>query len=184
VLYVGRIERSSAWKGIATLLDAMATVVAARPGVRLRMVGAGDAVEQHLDHASRLGIRDLVDFTGPLAGQDLARAYSDASVLVLPSETEAEAFGMVLIEALACGTAVVGTAVGGPPHVIADTAGGLVVPPRDPAALAAALMELLDDDARRSGLARRGREAVLARYTWSTVVDSYEAIIDQVSGRH
>lgn len=183
ILYVGRIERSSAWKGVATLVEAMVRVVQAAPTARLRLVGDGDAVADHVAHAARLGIGDHLEVEGPLTGEALTEAYAQAALLVLPSHTEAEAFGMVLIEALACGTAVIGTEVGGPPHVIADTGGGVTVRPADAGALADAILALLADEPRRRQLARNGRAAVLSRYTWSRAVDRYEEIFDRAYRR-
>lgn len=182
LLYVGRIEHHSAWKGIGTLLEAMVEVAAAHPDVCLRLVGEGDAVADFRTQATVLGLERNVEFVGPLAAADLADMYRSAGVLVLPSETEAESFGMVLIEAMACGTAVVATRVGGPPAVVEDTGGGILADPRSPASLAQAILQLVDDPARRSRLADAGAARVLEKYTWATTVEAYARLIGQVLG--
>jgi len=177
LVYVGRMDRDSAWKGVSTLLQAIGLLAATHPQARLQMVGDGDAVEDHRREVARLGLGDRVEFTGRLDGPDLARAYQAARVLVLASETAAESFGMVLIEAMACGTPVIGTRAGGIPGVIGDTGGGVLAPPRDPAALARAMARLLDDPLEASDLGRRGQEAVQHRYTWRRTADAYDRLV-------
>jgi len=177
LVYVGRIDRDSGWKGISTLLRALRLLALSHPQVRLQMVGDGDAIEDYRREAAELGLTDQVDFLGRLDGTNLARAYQSASALVLASETAAESFGMVLIEALACGTPVVGTRVGGIPSVIEDTGGGLVAPARDPEALAKAIARLLDDPAAAAEMGRRGELAVHQRYTWRHTADAYDQLM-------
>jgi len=177
LVYVGRIDRNSGWKGISTLLRALRLLALTHPSVRLQMVGDGDAIEDYRREAAQLGLADRVEFTGRLDGPDLARAYQSAGALVLASETAAESFGMVLIEALACGTPVVGTRVGGIPGVIEDTGGGLLAPARNPEALAGAIGRLLDDPAAAAAMGRRGQQAVHQRYTWRHTVDAYDRVV-------
>ncbi len=177
LVYVGRMDRDSAWKGVSTLLRAMGILAATHPQARLQLVGDGDAVEDHRREAAQIGLDDRVEFTGRLDGSDLARAYQAASALVLASETAAESFGMVLIEAMACGTPVIGTRAGGIPGVIDDTGGGVLAPPRDPPALARAMARLLDDPVEASNLGRRGQEAVQHRYTWRRTADAYDRLV-------
>ena len=182
LLYVGRIELASAWKGIGTLLVAMRRVLGSRPDVRLRLVGEGDAVPHFREKAKELGIGETVEFVGALHGQRLADAYRRAEILVLPSETEAESFGMVLIEAMACGTPVVASRVGGVPAVVRDTGGGLLTEPGNPASLAEGILALLADPLRRRTLADAGAARVAARYTWDVAVDAYQELIKKLTG--
>jgi len=173
VLYVGRMDRTSAWKGVDVLLDAFAALADDLPGVRLRLVGDGDAVADHRAHAERLGVADRLDCTGARVGQDLVLEMQQGAVLVLPSLTEAESFGMTLIEAMACGTPVVGSAVGGIPHVVSDGTTGLLVPPGDPGALAAACRRLLTDPDTADAFGAAGRRHVVEHYAWPDLTDRY-----------
>ncbi|MEW1907757.1 glycosyltransferase family 4 protein [Kitasatospora sp. NPDC085895] len=172
VLYVGRMDRSSAWKGVDVLIRALAGPTGPA-GARLRLVGGGDAVGDHLALAARLGIADRVEAPGELTGRDLVEAMRTAALVVLPSRTEAESFGMVLVEAMACGTPVVGSAVGGIPGVVVDGGTGLLVPPGDPGALADACRRVLDDGALADRLGVAGRRRAEERYDWRKLTDRH-----------
>ncbi|GAA1930775.1 glycosyltransferase family 4 protein [Nocardioides marmoribigeumensis] len=164
VVYVGRLQRTSRWKGVETLLEALARL--SSPEARLVLVGDGDDVPWLRSRATDLGIADRVVWRGSLHGDDLVHAYQDAAVVVLPSLTESESFGMTLIEAMSCGRPVVGSAVGGIPYVVRDGVDGLLVPPGDATALAAALDRLLSSPSERIRLGDAGRAAAVERWDW------------------
>lgn len=145
VLYVGRVEQSSRWKGLQVLLDALPRLRELVPQVRLEIVGDGDDLTTLQKQAADLGVADVVDWAGRVDHADLPARYRRAGVTVLPSLTESESFGMALAEALACGCPVVGSDVGGIPFVVRDGVDGRLVPPGDPAALAEALAGVLTD---------------------------------------
>ncbi|MFE5937439.1 glycosyltransferase family 4 protein [Streptomyces sp. NPDC056470] len=173
VVYVGRLDRSSSWKGVDVLLHAFAALTADLPEARLRLVGGGDALPDHTALAERLGITDRVEFAGALTGETLLTAMREAAVLVLPSLTAAESFGMVLVEAMACGTPVIGSDAGGIPYVISDGTTGLLVPHNDPAALAAACRRVLRDGDLADRLGAAGRRCAVERYAWPALTDRY-----------
>jgi rhamnosyl/mannosyltransferase len=173
LLYVGRIDRASAWKGLDVLLEAFALLAAERPAALLRVVGSGDALDEQRARARSLGVADRVEFTGDLAADALVRAYQQARALVLPSRTESESFGMTLVEAMACARPVIGSAVGGIPSVVEDGRTGLLVPPGDARALADAARRLLDDDALCAQLGANGRRRVEASYRWPVLAGAY-----------
>jgi glycosyltransferase involved in cell wall biosynthesis len=173
VLYVGRIERSSAWKGIGVLLRAFVGIAERLPSARLELVGDGDAVDGFRRQAAALGIDDRVDFRGVLSGAELVGAYRRASVVALPSLTDAESFGMALVEAMSCGRPVVGSRVGGIPEVVTDGQDGLLVPPDDAASLAAACLRVLTDPGLADRLGRAGRQTALSRFSWSRQLPAY-----------
>jgi len=183
LLYVGRLDRTSAWKGVDVLLEAFALVRLEHPDARLRIVGSGDALEDHREHARVLGVADRVEFTGLLAAADLVRAYQEARLLVLPSRTESESFGMTLIEAMACGRPVVGSAIGGIPSVVEDGRTGVLVAPGDPTALAGACKNLLADDDLCAELGRNGRGRAETTYAWPALVGTYLDLFRSLSGR-
>jgi glycosyltransferase involved in cell wall biosynthesis len=180
LVYVGRIERSSSWKGIGVLLDAMAVLARSHPAARLELIGTGDAVPHWRRRVDELGLNDRVEFRGRLEGESLVAAYADALAVVLPSTTEAEAFGMTLIEAMACGVPAVGSRVGGIPYVIDDGITGLLVPPGDALALSAAVARLYDDPTLRVTLGRQARETVVDRNDWKLQLDRYLDLFDEL----
>jgi rhamnosyl/mannosyltransferase len=177
LLFVGRIERTSAWKGVDVLLEAFALVLRELPEARLTLVGGGDALEDHRKAAAALGILDQTEFRGALRGGPLVEAYQQASAFVLPSTTEAEASPMTVTEAMACKKPVVGSAIGGVPFMIEDGCDGLLVPPGDPERLAAACLRLLLTPELATAMGEHGYRKVKS-LTWASRVAAYEAIFE------
>ncbi len=166
VIAVGRLARQ---KGLPDLLRAFASVARARP-CRLLVLGEGEAREDLLREAAALGIQERVLLLGFRANPF---AYMRRSrVLVLSSLWEG--FPHVLLEAMACGTPVVSTdCPSGPGEIIAHGVNGLLVPVRDPAALAGALLQVLDSESLRDRLARAGL-ARARQFAPDVIVPQYE----------
>lgn len=177
ILFLGRAERS---KGIYELLEAVALLRDAYPAIELAIAGDGqlDAVAQV---AERLGIAHQVKLLGWINAGQRAAELARAAVFCLPSYDEG--LPMSMLEAMAAGKAVLMSAVGGIPEAIVDHGNGLLVPPRDVAALAAALGELLGDPALRQRLARAGRDTVLTCYGTGVVMGKIEAMYSELAGR-
>ena len=157
LLFVGRIQPL---KAPDVLLRAAARLVADDPGLRRRLVvgvlggpsGSGLAEPTHLVRlADELGIADLVRFVPPVDRDELARWYAAADAVVVPSHNES--FGLVALEAQACGTPVVAAAVGGLRTAVRDGVSGLLVEGHEPRDYAAAVRRLLADPAERARLA-------------------------------
>ncbi len=133
--------------------------------------------------ATDAGLGDRVRFTGPLVGEDIARAYARADLLVVPSR--AETFGMVVTEALARGVPIVGSDVGGLPEALGATADGgapgLLVPPEDPVALAGALRRWLTDAVLRERLRNRAQERRAGLGDWSAAVVALSDVLEGVA---
>lgn len=163
---VGRLE---AVKGPDVLLDAFARLAPQVPDARLCLIGDGSQAGALRAQAQRLGIADCVEFTGSLAPEAIRDRLRDAAAYVLPSRSEG--MPVALLEAMACGRACVASSVGGVPEVGAGAA--LLVPPEDPAALAAAMRDVLETPALASRLATAGRAKALA-YSSETALDAYE----------
>lgn len=179
VSFVGRVERSSDWKGINYLLEAMALVVKIYPDARLEIVGGGDAIEDYRNQAQKLGIEDKVDFLGFKTGTELLNAYGRSSVVVLPSVTKAESFGMVLLEAMASGCPVIGSDIGGIPYLIENEKNGLLVLPRNPEKLAQAITRIFDDKALVENMVRGGL-VTAQNLDWQKNKDDYARIFSSL----
>ena len=151
-------------KGLVPLLEAVAKLRTERP-VELTVIGrprAGGRVDRAIE---RLGLRDAVRCVSGISDEDLARQYGEAEVAVVPSLYEG--FSLPAVEAMACGVPLVATTGGALPEVVGrEGETGLLVPPNDPGALAAAVTRLLDDPELRARLGEAGRRRVLHRFTW------------------
>lgn len=180
VLFVGRLASN---KGLLPLLDAFVPLSRHDPSSTLVLVGEDGGMRAAVEAKVReLGLGPRVRITGHLADEPLlAAGFQEARLFVLPSEYEA--FGLVLLEALAHGTPVVASRVGGIPEFIEDGKAGRLVPRLEPGPLGEALLALWDDPEARTRMGRYGREEVVPRYSWDRVVDRLEGIYREVTGR-
>jgi glycosyltransferase involved in cell wall biosynthesis len=171
-------RRLVAAKGTDTLLRA----VAGLPGAwRLRLAGEGPERTALQQLAHQLGITDRVCFDGPIPSAEMVAYLQQLDVLVLPSRTRPnwkEQFGRVLIEAMACETAVVGSDSGEIPHVIGDA--GLIFPEDDVAALRKCLEQLQQNPTLRVKLGQKGRQRVLNHYTQAQVAAQTVAVYHEI----
>ena len=182
VLYVGRMERSSRWKGVRHLLDAVPHVLRSVPDLSVDLVGAGDDVPSLRGYAESKGLEGVVRFHGALTGPALVERYRHATLVVLPSTKAAESFGMVLLEAAACGRPAVASRVGGIPSAVLDGETGLLVPPGNPEALAEAVTVILNDDELARSLGTRAAERAKAEFSWDAKIDATGEILEGVLG--
>jgi glycosyltransferase involved in cell wall biosynthesis len=179
LLTLGRlVER----KGVATVIAALAGL----PAAELVVAGGPDRAGLESDPeyralrdtARRHGVADRVVFTGGVARADVPALIRSADVVVCVPWYEP--FGIVPLEAMACGVPVVASAVGGLTDTVVDRATGWLVPPRDPAVLASALRGLLADPARRAAIGAAGRDRAEQRYTWPRVAAQTEEIYQRI----
>lgn len=179
LLFVGRLASN---KGLLELVEAFRSLAAHDPKATLVLVGEDGGMGAAVDAAvRRAGLVARVRRVGFVADErQLAAAFREARLLALPSEYEA--FGLVLLEALAQGTPVIASRVGGIPEFVPDGKAGVLVPPRDAAALAAALLRLWDDEPTRRRLGAFGRSEVVPKYSWDRVVDQLEQVYREVGG--
>lgn len=147
----------------------MSAVLAApllAPEVRLVFVGDGPLRAVLEAEVRRNGAHSRVRFTGALANRDMPEVYRAADICLLPSLMEATSIAG--LEAMACGVPLVGTRVGGIPALISDDC-GVLVPPQDPEAIAAALNSLAQDLARRQALGAAARRRIELYFTWQEI---------------
>jgi glycosyltransferase involved in cell wall biosynthesis len=167
-------------KSVDVLLRAMPRVLVAVPGARLRVVGIGPE-EEKLAHLRRdLRLEQSVDFLGHIPFEQLTREYRDCALFCLPSRQEG--FGIVFLEAMSAGRAVVACHAAAIPEVVPDGIAGKLVAPGDADALATALIALLRDRERTEVLGRQGAEHV-ERYDAPRVAARFLEAIRGVVGR-
>lgn len=158
LLFIGRLRH---YKGVDVLIRAMACVNA-----HLLVVGTGPMAEPWQNLVRSENLSDKVTFMGDCTEEETLAARAAADIFVLPSTNRAEALGIVQIEAMACGLPVISTELGtGTSYVNRHNETGLVVPPDDPRALAAAINELLANPQRRTQLGAQGRKRVHAEFS-------------------
>ena len=156
VLFIARYKKMYRMKGLYYLIEAIKML----QGVRLRIVGEIEASDNK-----------NIEYVGVKQGKELVEEMQKASLVVLPSLAHMESFGMVLIEAMACQTPVVGTNIGGIPEVIKDGIDGLIVPTQDNNALALAISKILADKDLAIHMGQLGEAKVREQFTWVTRVD-------------
>lgn len=170
VLYVGWIIPE---KGIIDLLDAFRTVHQTLPAARLRLVGPMFESQSFWEsQIAERGLAGLVALVGPITDRrTLIMELQRAAVFTLPSYFEG--FPVSLIEAITLGVPSIATDVGGVPDILDDGRAGLVVPPRDPSALAAAVNTLLQEPHTADLLSKSGATRAKSLYSGEAFVDSY-----------
>lgn len=179
ILSIGRLVPR---KGVDLVIRALAqTVAAGLDDVELVVVGSSGTdgerdpeIERLSRLAAELGVLDHVVFRGQVPRATMPALLRSADVVVCAPWYEP--FGIVPLEAMACGVPVIAAAVGGLADTVVGGVTGTHVPPRDPEAIAAALIELLPDEARRRAYGAAGRARVEARYSWDRVAARSEQI--------
>lgn len=182
---VGAAARMDVWKGLEDFIDAAARVHRARPDVRFILAGGPieglEPYETALRARARAsGLDGVLHFAGWRYGPDTMPAFYQAlDMFVLPSR-EAEPFGLVVLEAMASGRPVIATAHGGPLEIVADGETGLLIEPRNPDALANAIVNLADDPARAAAMGRAGRDRAVSRYGIDRTLQQLQLLYGQV----
>ena len=185
VLFVGRhIER----KGICYLIEAAKYLSADK--FEIRIVGEGDLTEELKAQAAQLeGDKNAASivFTGKLVAPELAREYREANVFVLPAivdhKGDTEGLGVVLIEAMELGLPIVASNVGGIPDVVVNNESGILVPEKDPVALADAIKRIESDPQYTARLLEGARNRIAEHFTWDNITRRQIEIYEQLTNR-
>lgn len=173
LLFVGRLRY---YKRLDTLLRALLYL----PDVRLTVVGDGPMRSEWERLSCTLGLDDRVDFVGAVTDAELPRYYTEAALFVLPAGSRAEAFGIVLLEAMATGLPVISTELDtGTSWVNRDGETGRVVPPDDPAAMADVIREMLADETLRLRMGAAAFRRVNDEFTLPSMALRVEEIYTQ-----
>lgn len=179
------VARLVDWKGHTAVLQALPLVLKAVPNAHYLITGNGPYRSDLEQMVQALGISQHVTFAGFIPDTELPTVYCAADVFVQASratgqETAIEGFGIVYVEASACGLPVVGGRTGGTGEAIADDISGLRVEPHDIEALAAAIIRLLQDRAYAQQLGAQGRARAVAEFDWSIQTARLRTFLQEV----
>jgi len=176
VLYVGRLHER---KGIFYLIDAIKTVKDEIPDIKLYLIGSGDlkgALQKKIEAEDLFG---NTIFIGSVSEEELIKWYNKTEVFVIPSLFEG--FGIVCIEAMACGAPVIGTNVPGIVDIIKNNENGILVKPKNYFELADAIQKLLQDDIFRKRLSENGQKTTKSQFEWRIIskrfIEAYKGVV-------
>ena len=179
ILTVGNlVER----KGHDMVIRALPEICRTASEVTYLIVGDGTYRKRLEEIALEAGVRDRVVFAGKVPDEELAKCYSLCDVFAMPSRArldarDIEGFGLVFLEANACGKAVVAGRSGGIEDAVVDGRTGLLVDPSDPRDIARAVLRLLSDDRLRGALGTQGHDRVQREYTWKIFGERVQGIL-------
>ncbi|MBI5360616.1 MAG: glycosyltransferase family 4 protein [Planctomycetes bacterium] len=169
--------------GIDKLIKAMQIILPEAPDAVLVIGGTGPLEDELKQMAEDMGIDDNVIFTGFIPNEYLAPYYQASDLVVMPTQ-ELEGFGLVTVEAMACGVPVTATPVGGNIEVLSGFDKSLLTAEKDETAIAQTILSLYNDKARMSGIADRCREYVEQNYTWQKVADKLLKLLTPTTINH
>lgn len=185
ILFVGALDKSHSFKGIEYLLKSFAKI--RDNGSCLILVGDGDLKNYYMRLSNKLGIADKTLFVGRVSNLELPKYYAASDLLVLPSITMGEAFGLVLIEAMATGKPVIASNLPGVRTVVDDGVNGFLVKPKDVDGLASKIKYLIENKDVRKRFGIEGRKKVEEKYSWKKIAKklekSYEEILYENTAR-
>jgi len=175
ILFVGRIDRL---KGLDYLIDSAKILQDKKIEFEIELVGDGKDMEMYKERVKEMNLNKKIKFLGRKSPEDTLKHYQTADIFVLPSLDES--FGIVLIEAMACKKPVIGTKVGGIPYVINPNKDGLLVPPKNPQALADAIIKILKNPKLAKQMGEAGYKKVKENFTWSIQVDKTNKLLKEL----
>src|SRR5262245_46630335 len=168
-------------KGLEVAIRALPHLAGKASGARLRIAGAGPEEESLQRLVGSLALEERVEFAGEVSYEAMPQFYRSLDVYLQPSveirhpasgALQAESMGRAIAEAMSCGLPVVASRSGGIPDVVREGASGILVPPGEPASLAAAISRLLDSPETRRAFAEAARRHAVATFSWDSVVEA------------
>jgi glycosyltransferase involved in cell wall biosynthesis len=184
LVFVSSLEPSHAWKGLDAILDALATA-RDRYGISARLTVIGDGADRsrYQRRAADLRLTPSVCFTGRLAGAARDEVMRQAAAQIVYPTTANDGLPTVLLEGWAQGLPVIAAGIGAMTTVVDDGRTGVLAPPADPAALAAAVRGVLRDPAAGQAMGEAARQLVAREYTWPRQVERTDRLLRELTGR-
>lgn len=180
VLFVGVISKAHAHKGIDQLIKAFKIVLNEFEDIYLILVGGGDMIPDYKKLCKEINIENKVLFTGFVDEEEIIDHYRSSDIVVLPSTTIQEGFGITLIEGNACEKPVIGSKIGGIQYIIKEGENGLLVPPKNPELLANSITKLLKDEKLAGKMGKNGRKLVENYYNWDRIAKIIEKVYQEL----
>ncbi|MDD5527395.1 MAG: glycosyltransferase family 4 protein [Patescibacteria group bacterium] len=177
ILFVGGLDKAHYFKGVDVLLDSLSLLAKNNQAWQAEIVGGGDLRPQYENQARELGIADKIIFSGKASDKELPKKYQQADCLVLPSVNRGEAFGIVLLEAMASGIPVIATDLPGVRKVFTDGAEGLLAKPGDARDLQNKIKFLMENPAKRQAMGEAARELAEEKYSRNKISDKLIGIL-------
>jgi len=172
IFFLSVLDEYHRYKGLDDLLKALQIAKQEIPMIKLTVGGNGKLIEEYKKTAYRMGLEKNVEFVGFIPDDRLVKYYNQSHIFVLPSTTPSqEGFGMVLLEAMACGKPVVTTDIVGLSKEIRECCAGEIIEPGGVRELAWAICSLVADKNNAKSMGIRGRKLVCERYSWDTVTE-------------
>lgn len=174
LLFVGGLDSAHYFKGLDVLLNALNKLD--HKNWVLKIVGSGNLQESYQKKSEALALDNKIKFLGKVDEITLIKSYQEADVFILPSINKHEAFGLVLTEAMACGTPVIASELPGVRSVFRNGVDGLTVKINDDQDLAAKIDELIGDEKKRLVMGKNARAYAVSKYSWEAVTDKLNNI--------
>ena len=175
ILFVGALDKAHYFKGIDILFKAISRFQF--PDFNFQIVGDGDLKQHYIAQAKKLNITDKINFLGKVPDEELPKIYQRVDLLVLPSINKNEAFGLVLLEALASGVPVIASDLPGVRTVFEDGKQGLLCKPGNTENLKIKIEEILASEEKRKEMGKEARILALKKYSWEKVKKKLNEVI-------
>lgn len=179
ILFVSVLDKHHKFKGFDYLLKALTEIKQSIPDIKLQVIGEGELKQTYQKMVKEMGLNRSVTFLGAKSQGVLPKYFSEATVFVLPS-IHTEGYGIVLLEALACGTPVVTTSIAGVSKDIKEFRAGQIVAPADSEALAKAITKIMRSKTLQREQGKNGRKLVERYYSWNIVSDKVNSLYKEV----
>ena len=181
LLFVGRLTEK---KGVQYLIDSMVLVRAEIPDARLLIVGGGELEEELRAQVGRLGLQEIVRFTGGIPNKDLPNYYAAADIFIGPSvktkDGDSEGFGLTFVEAAMSGCLLIGTKTGGIEDIIRDGQTGFLVNSEDVTALAEKIQYVVKNLNDLAEIRKRGRDETVLKFDWAGISERYSILLSSL----
>ncbi len=184
LFFLSVLDEFHRYKGLDYLLKALVIVKEEIPDVKLMVGGKGKLLGYYKNMVKSMNLEKNVDFVGFIPEEKLVEYYNKCDIFVLPSISQKqEGFGIVLLEAMACGKPVVATEMVGVAEDVRKNNVGIIVPPKDIETLASAVVKALDDKELARKMGEDGRRLVEEKYTWKRVAEMIEKVYNDTLGK-